>query len=78
MPEHLAELDRLRAAMEEPGLSGELRRAIAASRLGIYAIAEQSSTPLDALNAFMSGEAPLDTDAATRIAAVLDCHLAKA
>lgn len=76
MPEHVTEAHRRRAAMEEPGLSGELRRAMAANRLGIDRLSERSGVPLEALNAFMAGNAPLDTDAAGRIADVLNYHLA--
>ena len=76
MPQHLAEAQRRRTAMQEPGLSGELRRAVAASRLGIYEVSERSRVPLDALNASMAGDAPLDTDAASRITSVLNYGLA--
>ena len=75
-PDNLARLERRRAAMAEQSISGELRRAIAGCGLRLHDLARRSDVPAAALSDFMAGDAPLDTDQVSRIAAVLDCHLA--
>lgn len=58
-------------AQEEPTLSGELRRAIHASRLTLSGIASQARiTPLQ-LDEFLTGERTLRSDVLDRLAAVL-------
>lgn len=64
------------AAVEEQTFSGELRRAMIASHFGIREIADQAQVPFETVNAFMGGEAVLDSDAISRIVRVLDCRLA--
>ena len=72
----LIERDRqLWAALDEQTLSGELRRAIFENLLSTGEIAERATMPLGALNGFLFGESPLDSEAFNRIAQVLDCHL---
>jgi hypothetical protein len=66
---------KLRAALEEQTLSGELRRAIFESALNTGEISEQSNVSLEELNGFLYGERVLDSEAFSRIAQVLDCHL---
>ena len=66
---------KLWAALEEQTLSGELRRAIFESELNTGEISERSNVPLEELNGFLYGEALLDSEAFSRIAQVLDCHL---
>ena len=68
----LVQRDRMRKeAQEEPTLSGELRRAIHASKLSLSAIAAQAGvTPL-LLDEFLTGERTLRSDVMDRLAAVL-------
>jgi hypothetical protein len=66
----LAARDRIRQeAREEPTLSGELRRAIQSSPLGLAEIAHDAGvTPL-ALDEFLTGEKTLRSDVLDRLAA---------
>lgn len=66
---------KLWAALEEQTLSGELRRAIFESPLSTAELSERSNVPLNDLNGFLYGETLLDSEAFSRIAQVLDCHL---
>ena len=63
------------AAIEEQTFSGELRRAIIASGIHIQEVAERAQVPFDALNAFMGGDAPLDSEAINRIVQTVGGHL---
>lgn len=78
MPRNIAGAQRSLAAIQEESLSGELRRAIvAAVHTGtrVRDVAEQAGVPFETLNAFMGGNATLDSDQFSRVGAVLDCHL---
>jgi hypothetical protein len=66
---------RLWVALDEQTVSGELRRAILDSPLNTGEISERSNVPLAELNGFLYGENPLDSEAFSRIAQVLHCHL---
>lgn len=66
---------KLWAALEEQTLSGELRRAIFKSPLNTAELSERSSVLLNDVNGFLYGETVLDSEAMSRIAQVLDCHL---
>ena len=74
-PANVARDRRLHEALQEQSLSGELRRAVFDSGLDVAVIADQARVPMKSLADFMTGDAPLDTDAAGRIASVLNCHL---
>lgn len=63
------------AAIEEQTFSGELRRAIIASGIHVQEIAKRAQVPFDALDAFMGGDAPLDSDAINRIVRTLGGYL---
>lgn len=78
MPENVARAQRSLAAIQEESLSGELRRAIVAAvhhGTSVRHVAEQAGVPFEILNAFMGGNATLDSEQFSRVAAVLDCHL---
>ena len=73
--ENVARLPRLRAALEEDNISGQLRRAIVAGGLSLPQLAKQAAVPVETLDDFMAGDAPLDSDALARVAAVLGYEL---
>jgi len=66
---------RRRAALQEPGVAGQLRRAIAAAGIRSPELAQRAGIPLAALSDFLAGDAPLDTDTAARLADVLRYEL---
>lgn len=73
--DNLARLPRLQAALEEDNISGQLRRAIVAGGVTLPQLAKQAAVPVEALDDFMAGDAPLDSDALARVAAVLGYEL---
>lgn len=78
MPENIARGQRSLAAIQEESLSGGLRRAIVAavhSGSSVRNVAEQAGVPFETLNAFMGGNATLDSDQFSRVGAVVKCEL---
>ena len=73
--DNLARLPRLRAALEEDNVSGQLRRAIVAGAMPLPVPASRAAVPVRVLDDFMAGDAPLDSDALARIATVLGYEL---
>ncbi|MBW3542573.1 MAG: hypothetical protein KY476_20105 [Planctomycetes bacterium] len=78
IPENRARGRQFFTALREQTLAGQLRRAISASPMRLAEVAEKAGVSPDALKAFMFGDAPLDSDAFGRVAAVLSCELAPA
>lgn len=77
LPELIEKGYRLAEAAEEKTLSGELRRAIHASRIPLTRIARDIGvTPLG-LDSFLTGDATLPSDAIDRLAATLGYSLTK-
>ena len=69
--DNLARLPRLQTALEEDNVKGQLRRAIVAGGLTLPQLAERAALSVEALDDFMAGDRPLDSDALARVAAVL-------
>jgi hypothetical protein len=62
-------------AMEEPTVSGQLRRAIAESGLELQALAQQLGLPGKTLAEFLVGVCPLDSVSIDKLAAILHQEL---
>ena len=73
--ENLAWAKKLRNAEQERGFSGDLRRAINASRRPLRELSETLGVSLDELQAFRAGEGPLPTDAVDRLTELLNLRL---
>jgi hypothetical protein len=73
--ENVAWLKKLRAAEQEHGFSGDLRRAINTSRRPLRELAETLGVSLDVLQAFRAGEGPLPTDVVDRLTELLNLRL---
>jgi hypothetical protein len=74
----LIERDRLReAAAAEQSISGQLRRAIAASKIEYGVLAERSGVSVEMIGEFMCGRAALDSDAFGRLSCLLNLQLAQ-
>ncbi len=71
LPELIAQDQRRKEAREEATLSGELRRAVHASRLSLSAIAERASIAPLLLDDFLTGERTLRSDVMDRLAEIL-------
>jgi hypothetical protein len=77
LPE-MIERDQMRKeARDEPTLSGEIRRAIAASRLRLSTIAADARIPPVALDEFLTGERTLRSDVLDRLATSLGFALSR-
>lgn len=63
------------AALEEPGFSGDLRRAISAARKAPSELARELETDADLLSVFLAGDAELPTDVVDRLVALLRLKL---
>jgi hypothetical protein len=74
--EVLAQLERMDVAAADPGVCGQLRRAVARSELGFDAIARAAQLDWSALQAFLEDREPLDSTAFGRLAAALGLTLA--
>ena len=74
-PEIIERARQRAAAAAEDTFSGELRRAIAASPMRMAEVASQAGVAVEQLARFLNGEAPLDSDAIDRIAALLNYRL---
>ena len=73
--EMVAHVRKLRAAEQEAGLFGDLRRAINASRLDRNVIAQMIGTTRAELDRFRTAEAPLPPEALRRLVDVLGLQL---
>jgi hypothetical protein len=73
--ENLAWIKKLREAEQEHGFSGDLRRAINASRRPLRELSETLGINVDELQAFRAGEAPLPTDVVDRLTELLNLRL---
>ena len=74
----LAARDQMRKeAREEMTLSGDLRRAVHASRLSLSTIAQRIGITPVLLDDFLTGERTLRSDVMDRLATVLDFKLSK-
>lgn len=76
LPDLTARDQMRKEARDEPTLSGELRRAINASRLSLSEIATQAGIPPLALDEFLTGERTLRSDVLDRLAKCLGLMLA--
>jgi hypothetical protein len=74
-PELIAEGLKMRAAAEEPTLSGSLRRAVHKSSLSLPEIIERLETSPDEFSDFLTGDHSLPSDALDRLAAILGYEL---
>lgn len=75
LPELIKKDQRLHDAMDEPTLSGTLRKAIHRSKLLLPDIARRAEMTLDALDGFLTGEKTLRSDAMDRLANVVKLRL---
>lgn len=75
IPEFLARNERRARALQEPGFSGQLRRAVVASGLHPHDLADATGIPLADLADFLCGDRPLDTAAVDRLTEQLQCAL---
>lgn len=75
LPDLLDRAKRRADALAEPTMSGQLRRAIKASELGLRDIAEEIGTSPVELSAFMCGDQPLSSDVLDSLAALLGYEL---
>ncbi|MGH7201445.1 MAG: helix-turn-helix domain-containing protein [Planctomycetaceae bacterium] len=66
---------RIRQAVEEDTVSGQLRRAMAESELRTEELAEQVGIDRQSLADFMAGDSTLDSDTLSRIAALVGYEL---
>ncbi len=66
---------KLVTAEEEPGFSGDLRRAISKSRIPIHRLAADAIVDIELLESFRCGEATLPTDVVDRLVATLHLKL---
>jgi ribosome-binding protein aMBF1 (putative translation factor) len=73
--EMVAHVRKLRAAEQEPGLFGDLRRAINASHLSREQIAQRIGTSSRELDEFRTGAAPLPPESLRQLANVLGLRL---
>jgi hypothetical protein len=62
-------------ALEEPTLSGELRRAIHASSLSLAEISARTRVPVEGIDEFLTGERTLRSDVLDRLANSLGLEL---
>jgi hypothetical protein len=72
---NIANARKMFAALEEPGFSGDLRRAIAASRKTPSDLASSVGASVTTLEAFLDGDASLPTDVVDRLVALLRLKL---
>jgi len=66
----IEQIERILAAAQEPGFSGDLRRAIHGAHVPLSTIAAAAQMEVFALNEFLEGTHPLTS---TQIAAISDC-----
>jgi hypothetical protein len=72
---NIAYARKLLAASREPGFSGDLRRAIGASRRDHRELARDIGIDVEALEAFRAGDAALPSDVVDRLVALLGLKL---
>jgi hypothetical protein len=75
---NIAYARKLLAALREPGFSGDLRRAIKASRSDYRELAQALEIDVQLLDAFRTGDALLPSDAIERLVAILGLKLVPA
>jgi len=71
----IAQVERLMAASEEPGFSGDLRRAIHSSQMPLEQIAAAAKIEVFALCDFLEGTAELTSGQITAIVQLLNLQL---
>lgn len=71
LPDLCARDQMRKEALEEPTLSGALRRAVHASPLSLSTIADRAGMAPAALDEFLTGERTVRSDVLDRLAAVL-------
>lgn len=74
-PELVERGAKLRAAADEPTLSGRLRRAVHGSTLPLPAILEQLDASPEEFSAFLAGERSLSSATMDRLAMILGYEL---
>ena len=62
LPDLIQKDQRLHDAMQEPTISGALRRAIHSSKILLPDLADRAETDMDTLDAFLTGEQPLTSE----------------
>jgi len=75
---NIAAVKKKDAAAAKPGFSGDLRRAINASRTDIRELSRELGVDARLLEAFRRGDAPLPSDAVDRLVALLGLKLVPA
>jgi hypothetical protein len=75
LPELIEKDQCLYDAMQERTTSGALRRAIHASKLLLPDLADRAQTDMDTLDAFLTGDRPLDSDVIDRLSSILKLTL---
>ncbi len=73
--EVLAQLERMDLAAADPGVCGQLRRAVAKSESTFDAIARAANLERSTLQAFLEDREPLDSTSFGRLAAALGLTL---
>jgi hypothetical protein len=72
---NIAFVKRMDAATDEPGFSGDLRRAIRSSRRDQRELARELGIEVQLLEAFRAGDAALPSDVVDRLVALLGLKL---
>src|SRR6266581_779864 len=75
LPELIKKDQRLHDAMNERTHSSALRRAIHASKILLPDLADRAETDMDTLDAFLTGERPLNSDIIDRLTKILKLKL---
>ena len=78
LPDLIAKHQRLRDAAEESSHSGALRRAIHSSKILLHDLASRAETDMKTLDAFLTGDRPLTSDAIDRLTKILKLKLESA
>jgi DNA-binding MarR family transcriptional regulator len=73
--ENIAHVRKIHAAAEQPGFSGDLRRAVLASGRPVHELAQQIGVERRLFSDFQAGEAELPSAALDRLVAALDLRL---
>jgi hypothetical protein len=75
LPALIEKGQRLHDAKREATMSGALRRAIHSSKILLPDLAEAADTDMETLDAFLTGEQPLDSDIMDRLTKILKLKL---
>jgi hypothetical protein len=78
LPKLVEKGQRLHDAKQEPTMSGALRRAIHTSKILLPDLADRAQADMDTLDAFLTGDRPLNSDVIDRLTKILRLKLGPA